>query len=96
VWRTLNSTVHDLGAAGWDEEFGMGLVNAYWPCQLPPGDVNGDHKVDIFDATLIAKHFGSVYPEASYYAVADINIDRVIDIFDIVQVALYFGQVYNP
>lgn len=29
VWQRLFETATDLGPAGWDQEFGMGLVNAY-------------------------------------------------------------------
>jgi len=53
VWEILNYTAYNLGASGWDEQFGMGLVNAYSPCQLPLGDVNGDHIIDISDAAIV-------------------------------------------
>ena len=50
------------------------------------GDVNGDGKVDIFDLSFIAAHYGGSDPAA------DVNEDGQVDIFDLTVAAGNYGQ----
>lgn len=53
-----------------------------------PGDVNGDHIVNIYDIQLIANHFNSV----NYDANLDVQNDGVIDVFDIFILSVHVNQ----
>ncbi len=55
------------------------------------GDVNGDLKVDILDASAIAYAFGTKAGDSRWNAAADMNNDGSIDIVDVSVVAFYFG-----
>jgi len=54
------------------------------------GDLNKDHKVDIFDLVIVAAEFGKPPPPIDDPR-ADVNGDGVVDIFDLVIVAAEFG-----
>ncbi len=56
-----------------------------------PGDVNGDLKVNILDAALIAYSYGSRPGDSRWNNAADLNNDGVVDILDAAQVAFYYG-----
>ncbi len=47
-----------------------------------PGDVNGDQRVDIFDASLFAGAYGSVCGSSKYLATADFDNDCDVDSAD--------------
>lgn len=93
VREKLQNTTLDLGSPGRDDYYGYGLVNAWYSTQRPPGDVNSDLTVDIFDMVTIAIAYGSRPSDLNWCVLADIIIDRLIDIFDIVVVASHFGEV---
>jgi hypothetical protein len=57
-------------------------------------DVNGDGIVDISDALLAAKAFGSTPTSSNWNPAADLNGDGVVDIFDIVILCRNFGLHY--
>jgi hypothetical protein len=57
-----------------------------------PGDVDGDHDVDIFDIVRIASSYGESQGDPDYYSNCDIDSDGDIDIFDIVAAAGYYGE----
>lgn len=57
------------------------------------GDVNIDGFVDIFDAVILAKAFGSKPRDSNWNATADVNIDGFVDIFDAVLIAKNFGKL---
>ena len=63
----------------------MGLTVTY------PGDIDGDHDVDIFDIVLIALGYGSVKGDQEYNPNSDIDCDGDIDIFDIVSIVVFYG-----
>lgn len=56
------------------------------------GDVNGDGAVDVFDALLFAKSFGSLPDLKSWNEDADINGDGFIDIYDALLLCSRFGH----
>ncbi|MGD8505665.1 MAG: dockerin type I domain-containing protein [Candidatus Bathyarchaeota archaeon] len=66
-------------------------VLVYW---RPPGDVNVDHVVDIFDIGEISAHWypGPPIGPMGYDAKADINGDGAVDIFDIGIVSSCWGE----
>jgi len=69
-----------------------------WVIVAMVGDVTGpngwsDGKVDIRDVAVIAKLFGTKYPEPSFNPNYDINSDGKIDIKDIAITAKNFGKI---
>jgi hypothetical protein len=48
----------------------------------PKGDFIRDGVVDLFDALLLAQHFGSKQGDAGWAANFDLNGDGVVGIFD--------------
>lgn len=69
------------------------------PSSAPPvidGDINGDGRVNILDAVIVALHFGAHAGEPNYDLYADVNKDGVVNILDMVVVAIHFGQGGNP
>ena len=60
-----------------------------------PGDVNGDHTVDIYDAILLSAAFGSKPGSSNWNPNADINGDGVVDIYDAIILAAHFGQSWT-
>jgi len=63
-----------------------------WILVSLPGDVDGDHDVDIFDIVSMAGVYGVSKPDPQYDPYADIDNDGDIDIFDIVAAAGNYGQ----
>jgi WD40 repeat protein len=59
-----------------------------------PWDVNRDGVVNIFDLTLVAKHFGERIT-TNIGINPDINSDGVVDLFDIALVGAHFGETYR-
>jgi len=58
-----------------------------------PGDLNGDREVDIFDAIILSRAFGSTLNDHRWNPNADINGDGTVDIFDAIILAGNFGQI---
>jgi len=56
------------------------------------GDINGDDIVDMYDALLAAKAFGSRPGDENWNPNCDLNGDNVIDIFDLLKLAGNFGR----
>jgi len=61
---------------------------------VPPllGDINGDGVVNILDAILLAKAFGSRPGSPNWDPRADLNKDNVVNILDAIILALNFGK----
>jgi hypothetical protein len=57
------------------------------------GDLNGDGRVDLYDALLLAKSFGSHRDLQSWNEDADINGDGFIDIYDVLLLCRSFGRM---
>jgi hypothetical protein len=70
-----------------DNSVAAGLVRI-----SPPGDVNGDGRVDILDASALAVAFDSRRGDPKYNPYADINRDGVIDILDASALAYNFDR----
>jgi parallel beta-helix repeat protein len=60
-----------------------------------PGDVNGDHKVNIIDILIVAKMYGQNTNDPHYNANTDINNDGKTNVIDILITAKNFGKT-NP
>jgi len=56
------------------------------------GDVNGDGIVDIYDAILIAKSFGSNPNKPNWNPNTDLNEDDAVDIYDAILLANNYGK----
>jgi hypothetical protein len=56
------------------------------------GDINGDGKVDVADALLLAKAFGSNPSSPSWNANADLDGNGIVDIFDALLLVSNFGK----
>jgi hypothetical protein len=59
------------------------------------GDLNGDKTVDIYDAIILANHFGfhQWYPLWDYNV--DLNDDGIIDLFDAIMLAANYGESWT-
>jgi len=57
-----------------------------------PGDINGDQKVNILDAILLANAFNSKPGDPKWSPNADINGDNKVNILDAIVLAGYFNQ----
>ncbi|UCE29502.1 MAG: hypothetical protein JSV85_01900 [Candidatus Bathyarchaeota archaeon] len=57
-----------------------------------PGDVDGDHDVDIFDIVAIQSAYGAHYGDPNYDPNYDINGNGDVDIYDVVIAAGNYGQ----
>jgi hypothetical protein len=56
------------------------------------GDLNGDGVIDLFDALLLAQHFGSKQGDFNWDSNMDLNGDAEVDMFDVVILARSFGE----
>lgn len=59
IREAIENTGRDLGAAGWDEEYGWGLVDAYAALNYyhVPGDFNYDGAVDFEDLAILFSYW---------------------------------------
>jgi hypothetical protein len=55
-------------------------------------DVNGDGKVDIQDAAIVAKHFGTTPSSSNWDTACDLDNNSKVNIADLAIVAQAFGQ----
>lgn len=75
--------------------------NEGWVARGEPGDVDGDHDVDIVDLMIIARAMGTNpnWPEGTDWGEwnpdADLNGDSAVDIRDLFIAAVNFGQPYS-
>ena len=60
-----------------------------------PGDINGDRRVNVLDAILIANSFNSKPGDANWNPNADINCDDKVNILDCIVLANHFGQSWT-
>jgi hypothetical protein len=56
------------------------------------GDINGDKIVDIFDAILMSKAFGSKNGDPNWNAKADLVASGEVDIFDAIMFSKHYGE----
>jgi hypothetical protein len=57
-----------------------------------PGDVDGNHKVDIKDILIVAKAYGTNPQSPNWNPNADVNCDDKVDIKDILITAKNYGK----
>lgn len=55
-----------------------------------PGDINGDHTVDIYDAILLSAAFNTKPGNSNWNPNADINSDGIVDIYDAIIQSAHF------
>jgi hypothetical protein len=58
-----------------------------------PGDINLDGIVDINDAILASRAYGSSIGDPDWNALADLDGNGIVDIFDMIRLAAMFGHV---
>lgn len=59
---------------------------------LYAGDLNGNNKVDLIDASMLAAAYGKKKSESGYNAAADYNGNGVIDLMDASQLVANYGK----
>jgi len=55
-------------------------------------DYNGNGRVEVFDLSIFALHFGAGRSESLYGAKFDLNQDGTINIVDLSELGLVYGQ----
>ncbi|RLI41381.1 hypothetical protein DRO69_11645 [Candidatus Bathyarchaeota archaeon] len=63
-----------------------------WILVTLPGDINGDRKVNILDAILLANSFNTQPGDPAWNPNADINNDKKVNILDAIILASHFNQ----
>jgi serine protease len=86
VREALQNTARDLGLAGWDQEYGWGLVDAYAALNYRhiPGDFDRNGWVDFEDMEILTFHWLEI--EASV-DIAPEGGDDIIDMLDFAKLA---------
>jgi thermitase len=98
VRAIIELTADDLGAPGWDPQFGHGRINAHAallaasdtgdpPC---PADLNGDGAVDVFDLLALLGAWGECDDAGS--CPADLTGDGSVDVFDLLALLGAWGE----
>jgi subtilisin family serine protease len=95
--QVLKNTAVDLGASGFDDEFGFGRVNAAAAVPPPPdpdilGDYNSDGVVNDADVAVVKQRYGATTGQSNFLAAADGNGDGVIDELDVFLIGRNFGN----
>ena len=90
VREALQSTARDLGPAGWDDEYGWGLVDAYAALNYfhAPGDFNYDGSVDYEDLATLAGYWLDYDPLVD---IAPDGGDGIINFLDYAEWAAAYG-----
>ena len=91
VKEALYSTAKDLGATGWDQEYGWGLVDAYAALNYfhIPGDFNYDGSVDFKDLKILSTSWLQDNPVVD---IAPEGGDGIINFLDFAK----FAEGWNP
>jgi len=80
VRAAIEKTAKDRGTAGWDEEYGWGLINVGAALRYRVnGDLNGDLSVNLVDVGLLA---GRWLRYAERFPAADFNGDGFVNFVD--------------
>ncbi len=90
VREAIELTAVDLGAPGWDEQYGWGLVDAFAALDYAvAGDLAGNNVVDARDLLL---SFRQWLAEEGGEMAGDLNGDHRVDLFDYALLATYWGR----
>jgi hypothetical protein len=100
IWNTAGFaksvyTIHGVGdilAKETDTEDNE-IINGTVTVSIP-GDVDGNHEVDIFDVTAICICYDSKLGYTDYRSNCDTDDSGVIDIFDVTTACITYGQKY--
>jgi PKD repeat protein len=102
VWNTTsvqnyhNYTITAVAEIGFDSNLTNNLLESSLNVEVKiPVDANGDRKVDVYDAIIMANAFGSHPGSARWNAVADANEDGIVDIYDAIMLVSNFGKTYS-
>jgi len=92
----LMSTALDLGDPGFDNESGMGRVNAFEAVLAAleptcPGDLDGDNDIDLSDLSQLLAHYGTT--SGAEYEDGDIDGDGDVDLSDLSALLSVYGDV---
>lgn len=82
VREAIEATAVDLGPAGWDEQFGAGLLDAYAALnyyQAVVGDISGDGAVDWKDVGILSDYWLTAEPQAD---IAPAGGDGIVNMLD--------------
>jgi parallel beta-helix repeat protein len=86
---TLSTCVEPIEG---EEDLADNTMYNDWVFITIPGDVNGDRRVNVLDAILIANSFNSKPGDANWNPNADINCDDRVNILDCIVLAGHFNQ----
>ena len=86
IRQILQETAHDLGPAGWDPEYGYGIIDAYAALQYCDilGDFNHDCVVNIEDLAILISFWLQNEPPVD---IAPSNPDNIINFLDFAEMA---------
>ena len=86
IREALQNTARDLGSAGWDEEYGWGLIDAYAALNYYHilADFNYDGAVDFNDMAILSSYWLTDAPSID---IAPANGDNVINFLDFAKFA---------
>jgi serine protease len=81
IREALQNTATDLGPAGWDQEYGWGLVDAYAVLNYyqTPGDFNGDDLVNFQDLAILLSYWLENEPLVD---IAPLGGDGIVNFLD--------------
>ncbi|MBU0616107.1 MAG: S8 family serine peptidase, partial [Planctomycetes bacterium] len=90
----LMNTALDLGDPGFDNESGMGRVNAYEAVLAAlesacPGDLDGDNDIDLSDLSQLLAHYGTT--SGASYEDGDLDHDGDVDLNDLAGLLAVYG-----
>lgn len=97
IRQVLEDTAIDLGPAGWDAEYGWGLVDAYAVLNyynIVPGDFTGDGQVNSADLIVLLSYW--LQDEPSVDIAPEPNGDGIINLRDFALFALYWMDRVSP
>jgi len=86
IREALQNTATDLGPAGWDQEYGWGLVDAYAVLNYyhTPGDFNGDDMVNLEDLAILLSYWLKNEPSVD---IAPAGGDGIVNFLDFAKLA---------
>jgi hypothetical protein len=89
VREALQNTARDLGPAGWDQEYGWGLVDAYAALNYRhiPGDFDRSGRVDFDDLAMLTFYWLESEASVDIAPEGAEGGDGIIDMLDFAKLA---------